>query len=428
MAGNTPINLRKQMIYSIYVRNHSELGNFKGVIKDLDRIKDLGTDIIWLLPIHPIGQVNKKGTLGCPYSISDYRNINPEYGTINDFKELIEETHNRNMKLIIDVVYNHTSHGSYLWEKHPEWFYKKSNGEPGNKVGDWTDIIDLDYSNKELWIYQIETLKYWASQGVDGFRCDVAPLVPIEFWKQAREEVSKVKEGVLWLSETIDSYFLKYLRDNKVLAHSDCEIYEAFDMTYDYDTYKYFVEYLKGERTLEEYLEKKRIQELIYPANYVKLRFLENHDNLRAANLIRDNIDLEMWTAFVIFEKGISLIYAGQEFRNTNTPSLFDRDLISYKEHNEFTLYLKNLIQLKKCDIFSEGNYDILKCKKNGVIEVRYSYNGKSLAGIFNVERKTGEYPIDLIDGSYKNLANGVELQVENGQFKLPLYPVIIEI
>lgn len=428
MARNTDLNLRKQMIYSIYVRNHSKSGSFKGVTKDLDRIKDLGIEIIWLLPIHPIGQINKKGSLGCPYSISDYRNINPEYGTIEDFKELIEETHKREMKLIIDVVYNHTSHESKLWKEHPQWFYKKLNGDPGNKVGDWSDIIDLDYNNEELWIYQIETLKYWAGIGVDGFRCDVAPLVPIEFWKQARKEVSKVKEGLLWLSETIDPYFLKYLRDNKVLAHSDCEIYDAFDMTYDYDTYKYFVEYLKGEKTLEEYLEKKRIQEVIYPDNYVKLRFLENHDNLRAAFLIPENVDLKMWTAFMIFEKGISLIYAGQEYKDTNTPSLFDRDLVSLNDDKEFSTYLKNLISLKKAEIFADGSYEILKCKRNGVIEVHYSYNGKTLIGIFNVERKVGEYPIDLMDGGYKNLVNGIEFQVVNRQFRLTLYPVIIEI
>lgn len=428
MAKDTDVSLRKQCMYSVYVRNHSESGSFKGVTKDLDRIRGLGVDILWLLPIHPIGEKNRKGRLGSPYSISDYRAVNPEYGTLEDFKELILETHKRGMKLMIDVVYNHTSHESVLWREHPEWFYKKPGGGPGNKVGDWTDIIDLDYSNKELWSYQIETLKYWAGIGVDGFRCDVAPLVPIDFWNQAREEVAKVKEEVLWLSETIDPYFLKYLRDNNVLAHSDCEIYEAFDMTYDYDTYKHFVEYLKGEKTLEEYLEKKRAQELIYPANYVKLRFLENHDNLRAAFLLPDCHNLKMWTAFIIFEKGMPLIYGGQEFKEVNTPSLFDRDLVALNNEKEFTCYLKNLIEMKKSDIFAYGNYDILKSNKNGVIEARYSYNGKTLVGIFNIENKIGEYPIDLKDGGYKNLVDGGEIEVMNGRFRLPQYPVILEV
>lgn len=428
MARNTDISLRKQTMYSVYVRNHSESGDFKGVTEDLDRIKDFGTDIVWLMPIHPIGMKNKKGELGCPYSICDYRTVNSEYGTLEDFKELIEETHKRGMKVMIDVVYNHTSHESVLWKEHPEWFYKKPSGGPGNKVGDWTDIIDLDYTNRDLWDYQIESLKYWVQLGVDGFRCDVAPLVPIEFWNLARVEVEKVREGVIWLSESVDPYFLKYLRENGVLAHSDCELFEAFDMAYDYDTYKYFVEYLKGEKTLEEYLEKKRAQEIIYPANYVKLRFVENHDNLRAAYLFKEEVDLINWTSFMFFEKGMALIYGGQEFKDTNTPSLFDKDLMALKTESKIGELLKHLSKLKKDDIFAYGNYEILKSKKLGVIEAQYNYEGRTMIGIFNVERKLGQYPIGLADGSYKNLVDGSTVLVKDNKFELMLSPVILEV
>lgn len=428
MAKNTDVELRKQTMYSVYVRNHSQEGTLKAVTKDLDRIKDLGVDIVWLMPIHPIGEKNKKGDLGCPYSISDYRTVNPEYGTLEDFKELTYETHKRNMKLMIDVVYNHTSHESLLWREHPEWFYKKPNGNPGNKVGDWSDIIDLDYSNKELWDYQIETLKYWAEVGVDGFRCDVAPLVPIEFWCRARREVDEVKKGVIWLSESVDTGFIKYLRENNILAHSDCEIFEAFDIAYDYDVYRSFIAYLRGECTLEDFLEKKRAQEVIFPAKYVKLRFLENHDNFRAHHLFPEEIDLYMWTAFMFFEKGMALVYAGQEYKDINTPSLFDRDLMALEEDKKFEVYLKNLIKLKKADIFAYGNYEIIKSKKLGVIEAHYTYNGRTLIGIFNVERKFGNYSVEFEDKGYKNLVNGIEIQVKNRQFSLQQYPIIIEI
>ena len=162
MAKNTRNNLKNKIIYSIYIRNHCEEGSFKAVSKDLKRIKNLGVDIIWLLPIHPIGQANKKGDLGCPYSIEDYRKVNPNYGTLEDFKEFLKVAHSLDMKVIIDVVYNHTSHKSQLFIEHPQWFFRKENGSTGNKIGDWTDIIDLDYNNIELWNYQIDTLKYWA--------------------------------------------------------------------------------------------------------------------------------------------------------------------------------------------------------------------------------------------------------------------------
>ena len=128
MADNTNIKLRGDVIYSVYLRNHTPEGTFRALIGDLDRIKALGTDIIWLLPIHPIGVKGKKGSLGCPYANRDYRTVNPEYGTMEDFRALVEEIHKRDMKCIIDVVYNHTSPDSTLTAEHPEFFYRKADG------------------------------------------------------------------------------------------------------------------------------------------------------------------------------------------------------------------------------------------------------------------------------------------------------------
>ena len=162
MASDTNINLRNQVMYSVYVRNHTPEGTFKALEKDLPRIKQMGVDVIWLMPIHPIGVVGKKGELGCPYSIKDYRTVNPAYGTREDFVQLVDAIHGLGMKCIIDVVYNHTSKDSVLSIEHPEFFYKKEDGSFGNKVGDWSDVYDLDYKNKDLWDYQIDTLKMWA--------------------------------------------------------------------------------------------------------------------------------------------------------------------------------------------------------------------------------------------------------------------------
>ena len=202
MANDTDIRLQNQVIYSIYIRNHTPEGTFRAVIPDLDRIKTLGTDIIWLLPIHPIGEKGKKGSLGCPYANRDYRAVNPAYGTMEDFRALVDAIHARGMKCMIDVVYNHTSPDSVLYAEHPEFFYRGAGGRPGNKMGDWSDVIDLDYSNRALWDYQIESLKMWVGM-VDGFRCDVASFVPLEFWEAARRAVSAVRPGCIWLAETV---------------------------------------------------------------------------------------------------------------------------------------------------------------------------------------------------------------------------------
>ena len=131
MAKNTDPALQKQLIYSVYVRNHTKEGSFRAVIPDLDRIKALGTDIIWFLPVHPIGELNRKGTLGCPYANKDYRSVNPEYGTLEDLRALVDAIHDKGMRCMIDVVYNHTSPDSVLWNEHPEFFYKKPDGSMG---------------------------------------------------------------------------------------------------------------------------------------------------------------------------------------------------------------------------------------------------------------------------------------------------------
>ena len=201
MATNTQKQLRNLTMYSIYVRNYSEEGTFEAVRRDLPRIRALGVDLLWFLPIHPIGRAGRKGTLGSPYAISDYRAVNPEYGTREDFVRLVDEAHRLGMRCLIDVVYNHTAPDSVLAREHPEWFYHRPDGTFGNRIGDWTDVIDLDYSHPALWDYQIETLRQWAAI-VDGFRCDVAPLVPLAFWLRAREAVEAVRPGCLWLAET----------------------------------------------------------------------------------------------------------------------------------------------------------------------------------------------------------------------------------
>ena len=324
MANSTDISLRNQVIYSIYVRNHTEEGTFKAVESDLDRIKTLGVDMIWFLPIHPIGIEGRKGSLGCPYAIKDYRTVNPEYGTMEDFKHLVQEIHKRNMKCMIDVVYNHTAIDANLAKEHSDYFYKKEDGTFGNKAGDWADVIDLDYGNKALWEEQIETLKMWATI-VDGVRCDVASLVPIEFWLKAREEVAQIHPGFIWLAESVHPGFVKYVRDLGFNACSDGEVYGAFDLTYDYDIWDVFEGYLDGKVSLKDYIEALRKQEVIYPANYIKMRCLENHDQPRIKSRGQDEKRIRNLTAFMYFQKGTALIYGGQEVEAVHTPSLFEK-------------------------------------------------------------------------------------------------------
>ena len=324
----TDTSLRNLVIYSVYVRCHTPEGTFRALEADLDRIRALGTDMIWLMPIHPIGQEGRKGSLGCPYSISDYRAVNPAYGTLEDFRHLIDEIHARGMKCIIDVVYNHTSHDSVLLADHPGYFWRKPDGSLGNRFGDWTDVYDLDYRNRDLREYQAETLMYWAGM-VDGFRCDVASCVPPAFWSYARSRVAEVNPDCFWLAETVHSSMISEVRKQGLEIWTDNEIYQAFDAEYQYDIWQKFCNIFSGQGTLPEYLNALNDQLFIYPRNFIKMRFVENHDTPRFASVCPDEKRRSQWLQFMFFQQGPMLIYGGQEFSCTHTPSLFEQEVFS---------------------------------------------------------------------------------------------------
>lgn len=426
MAAQTLKALRNQVMYQIFVRNFSEEGTFEKVREKLSDIKALGADIIWLMPTHPVGKLKRKGSLGSPYAISDYRAVNPEFGTLDDFKALVKDIHALGMKCIIDVVYNHTSPDSVLSKEHPEWFYHKEDGSFGNRVGDWSDIIDLDYSNKELWDYQIDTLKMWA-EIVDGFRCDVAPLIPLEFWLKARADVEKVREGTIWLSESIEPEFITHMRGRGLTALSDSEIYQAFDICYDYDIYMDFRDYIAGKGTLERYAEAINRQEYIYPDNYVKLRFLENHDVARARFLIPCRRALKNWTAFLYFQKGLTLLYAGQESGVSHLPGLFDKDTVDFScsEEDDLRGLMKRLYEIKKDSVFTDSVYRV-QAQSGRFLTASHTAGDRKALGVFSPEGGSGYAEVDFEDGVYTNLIDGADVEVFRGGVQSTGDPIII--
>ena len=412
MADQTKKELRNKLMYQVFVRNYTEEGTFDGVRRDLDRIRDLGVDIVYLLPIHPIGEKCRKGSLGSPYAISDYRAVNPEYGTLDDFRALTEAIHEKGMKCIIDVVYNHTSPDSVLSAEHPEWFYRKEDGSFGNHVGDWSDIIDLDYTREGLAEYQIETLKYWAGM-VDGFRCDVAPFLPLAFWEKARKEVAEVNPDCLWLSESVEPAFIREMRDVGLNVLSDGEVFRAFDVCYDYDVFEYFTGYLRGDNTLSAYAEAVNRQETIYPDNYVKLRFLENHDQARVRFLVPDEKGLRSLTAFSFFQKGMAFLYAGQEYGASHRPSLFDKDTVCMEAENgtDLTELIRRMACIKKDPLFTDSTYRVWTSGED-MLTACHSRNGSVLVGVFSLKGKTSPAYVPLPDGYYENLIDGKTVEV----------------
>ncbi len=324
-----------ESIYPIYLRRITEEGTFQAAIPQLPRIASMGFSWVYLTPIHPIGVAARKGSLGSPYAISDYRAVNPELGTEADLGAFIAAAHAVKLKVMIDVVYNHTSPDSVLVRDHPDWFLRGPDGTPWRKCEDWSDVIDLDYqSSPQLWAELIDTLAMWRDRGIDGFRCDVASLVPADFWKQARLRVNQYDPGVrrersplLWLAESVHPAFLRSMRLRGFGAWAEPELHAAaFDLTYDYDGWERLERVWSGELPVERYFEYLYAQETLYPKGARKLRYLENHDQMRAAERLGHGDRLRAWTALYQFLPGVAMTYMGQELALDHRPDLFEKD------------------------------------------------------------------------------------------------------
>ncbi len=423
MAPNTSPDILQMIIYEVYVRNHGPNGTFDDVTADLPRLKALGVDMVWFMPIHSIGQLNKKGGLGCPYSCRDYRDVNPEYGTLDDFALLIQRAHELGMKVMIDVVYNHTGHDFTLVKTHPEFFHQDSQGRPFTTVPDWSDVIDLKHPHPDLTRYLVDSLVGWAKFGIDGFRCDVASLLPLDFWLQARREVEQARPGVIWLAESVHASFIESRRARGLSGISDGELYNAFDICYDYEIWGVFQQAVLGKLPLRRYLELLRFQEAIYPGNYAKMRCVENHDNARIMRLAPSQPQALAWTAFQAFNKGPFLIYAGQESAATHTPTLFDIDKVEWKDY-PLQEYLTRLAHLKKDRAQVEGRFVISAAEP--VIQAGWEHPQESLFGVFNPNAVKGTLTVPLPDGDYTDLLNGGVLAVRGGSITVPASAAIV--
>ena len=423
MADNTARALQKSVIYSVYIRAHTEEGSFLSIIPDLDRIRALGTDIIWFMPIHPIGQKGKKGSLGCPYANRDYRTTNPCYGTMEDFRRLCGEIHRRGMKVMIDVVYNHTSPDAVLLEEHPEFYYRDAAGKTGNKIGDWADVIDLDYSNRALWDYQIESLRMWAAI-VDGFRCDVASFVPLAFWRAARAAVAEVNPDCIWLAESIHMSFGNFARSEGFHAVRDTELFDAFDIEYQYDVWESFERVLRGEGPLHEWTEQLNLQEALYRENYNKLRFLENHDQPRFCARVAGERARDNYTAMLFFLKGATLLYAGQEFSCTHLPSLFEREVFD-RGGRDVSAYLARLAQIKKTTLDESDSFCARADDAHAIAVMERKSAARRVFGIFSLRGESAPVALEVPDGSYENLVDGETILVKNGQVSCAGKPLI---
>ena len=311
--------VRGLTLYEIYVRAFSGQGTFNGVTERLPELKRLGVDAIWLMPIYPIGKDHRKGTLGSPYAIRDYFNVNPEYGSKQDFKRLVEQAHALNMRVLIDMVPNHVAPDFVGLQSQPHLIKRDAQGQPLRKVQDWTDIADLDYSKKETREFMAKVMKFWIEAfDVDGYRCDVAGLVPLDFWQWVIPQLREIKPDFYLLAEW----------ESPRLHRS------GFNSTYDWSTLRLLRNVLNGEVGAELLADWILTKTAIYPQNSLPLRFLENHDLPRSRCTFQDERLFAALT-FIFSLHGIPLIYNGQEIGADKQPSLFEKEAIDWSARNE---------------------------------------------------------------------------------------------
>ncbi len=409
-------------IYEVNIRQYTPEGTFKAFENHLSRLKELGIDILWFMPIHPIGEVNRKGTLGSYYSVKDYKGINPEFGTLDDFRSVVKKAHKMGFKVIIDWVANHTSHDAVLTIEHPDWYVRDS---AGNLVSpfDWTDVAKLDYSKKELREYIIEAMKYWVKDvDIDGFRCDVAGEVPTDFWNEARVKLDEIKP-VFMLAEASKPELQEY----------------AFDADYDWDFHHIMNKIAKGENSvldLENYLMK---LVALYPKNTIKMNFITNHDenSWNGTEFERLGESVKTMAALSFVVPGMPLIYSGQEVGLNKRLKFFERDDIKWRDSLELTPFYQKLVELKKnCSALAAGEEgaDIFRIKTSNDVNI-FAFlrenDEEKLFSIFNLsaleqvitlegEDFVDNY-VDFLSGESKSFSIGDTINLKPWEFHLYL-------
>ncbi|WP_221795185.1 alpha-amylase family glycosyl hydrolase [Aquisediminimonas sediminicola] len=332
---------RQANIYEVNIRQYTPEGTFRAFEKHLPRIRKMGVDILWIMPINPIAQKERKGTLGSYYAVSDYTAINPEYGTLADFQHLVNAAHAQGFKVIIDWVANHTG-WDHVWTKqHPGWYKRNTNGElegyhyrdlSTGKEEIWSDVIGLDYANPEVREAMIEAMSYWLrTANIDGFRCDVAWTLPVDFWEQARARLDAIKP-VFMLAEA----------DTPEMQH------RAFDMTYDWVLGRTLVKVARGEGDASDLAALYTNPVRRYPADSYRMTFTSNHDE-NSWNGTDRELYGEGAAAMAVLAAtlpGMPLIYGGQEGGLDKRLKFFDRDTIVWRNSPRAALY-RQLLKLK---------------------------------------------------------------------------------
>ena len=370
---------RDAVIYQINTRQFTEEGTFRAAQEELPRLKELGVDILWLMPIHPIGAENRKGTLGSPYSVQDYYAVNPEFGTEEEFRAFVDAAHEQGFKVILDLVANHTAWDNALRTQHPDWYEKTWDGDfRPTPWWDWSDIIDLDWSKPGVRQHVGEAMEYWVREfGVDGYRADVAGYVPLDFWETMRTRLEAIRP-VFMLGEVQETAFHE----------------AAFDATYAWDWHNTTKNVAQGKGNATSFYGYYAENESLWPIEAMRLTYIENHDSNAWEGTIYENYGpaLDAMTALSFTGEGLPLVHNGMEVCNAKRLEFFEKDTIDWSQGEGCTYgaLLSDLIAFRKANPALENGQwgarmqQVVTDKPQQVFAWVRQEEGNKVVGLFN--------------------------------------------
>lgn len=401
-------------IYEVNVRQYTKEGTLRAFMEHVPRLCDMGVDILWLMPITPISIEKRQGTYGSYYAAQSYTDIDPAYGTTEDFRELIRVVHAKGMKLIIDWVANHTGYDHQWTQAFPNWYRKDEKGNFTDLYG-WVDVIDLNYEIPEMRAEMIRSMIHWIKEfDIDGFRCDMARTVPVDFWVEARGECDAVKQ-LFWLAEC------------EILAY-----HEVFDVTYGWEAMRAIDKYMKKDLKLSDILPILNNYSM-YPVGSEKLLFTSNHDEntYYGTEFEKYGVCAGAMAVFSCTWPGIPLIYSGQEKPNKKRLAFFEKDFIDWEGDVELHLFYKTLLNLRKKNkslqesasvfIVPSGHDDVLiyLCRRQqDKVLVLLNFSDEAAEFSFNHPALPGTY-VDLFGGNPVTLKRNESFRFEGGEYKV---------
>ena len=411
---------RDAVLYQINTRQFTEEGTFRAAQRELPRLKELGVDILWLMPIHPIGVENRKGTLGSPYAVQDYYAVNPEFGTEEDFRAFVDDAHEQGFKVILDLVANHTAWDNDLAKQYPEWYEKDWKGDfRPTPWWDWSDIIDLDWSKPGVREHVGGAMEYWVREfGVDGYRADVAGYVPLDFWETMRTRLEAIRP-VFMLGEVQQTAF-----------H-----FGAFDATYAWDWHNTSKNVAQGKGNATSFYGYYAENESLWPREAMRMTYIENHDSNAWEGTMEENYGpaLEAMTALSFTGQGLPLIHNGMEACNAKRLEFFEKDAIDWSQGADcdYGALLAKLIEFRKSNpALENGQWGAVMHKvENSHPEQLFAWvreeQGNKVVGLFNMSDKqlTATFSDTLPHGTYRDFASGARVTVDEGyRVELPAW------